>query len=121
MASGSRSPQVWLSRAVLMFTLQNHKNAVVRACSDLGVFEFVPQTGEASLKELADKTGADQQLLCGCPGRHTSVLGLTLPEDRFMRTLTATGIFTEVKEEVYSHNALSLVCAGPAKHILKHM
>jgi|SRR5579862_2556841 len=42
------------------------------ACSDLGVFELVPETGEASLKELADKTGADQQLLCQCPERRAS-------------------------------------------------
>ncbi|KAI9857963.1 MAG: hypothetical protein M1813_007932 [Trichoglossum hirsutum] len=82
---------------------QSHQNAVIRSCSELGIFELVPQSGKVNLQELVDKTGADRLLLY-----------------RLMRTLTATGIFTEAGAETYSHNRLSLACAGPTMHLLKH-
>ncbi|KAI9778067.1 MAG: hypothetical protein M1839_008371 [Geoglossum umbratile] len=100
LVAGVRDPV----EAVLETAMQNHLTAVTRTCSDLGVFELVPQTGAATLQELAAKTGADPQLLY-----------------RLMRALTASGIFKEVEAEVYSHNPLSLVYTSPFKHILKHV
>ncbi|KAH0543173.1 hypothetical protein FGG08_002518 [Glutinoglossum americanum] len=99
--AGLQNPGVYM----LELTWQTHRNSVVRALSDLGVFELVPpQPGTATLQELASKTGADGQLLY-----------------RLMRALTATGIFVEVEPEVYRHNALSAACATGLKHELKHM
>jgi hypothetical protein len=48
-------------------SVQCHRTAAVRTCSELGIFELIPQAGKASLQELVDKTGADRQLLCEVP------------------------------------------------------
>ncbi|KAI9763809.1 MAG: hypothetical protein M1840_009063 [Geoglossum simile] len=95
--------------AAMEVSFQNHRTAVIRACDDLGVFQLVPQTGSMSLQELVGKTGANRQLL------------FAGDQDRFMRMLTATGIFAEVEKEVYAHNGLSLACGGPAKHVMNHI
>ncbi|KAH0562257.1 hypothetical protein GP486_003042 [Trichoglossum hirsutum] len=103
---------------VLEIVGQSHQNAVIRACSELGIFELVPQSGTVSLQELVDKTGADRQLLCEFRDGPSFPLSLPLrklltlrliplgeplfpTKDRLMRTLTATGTFTEVEAETW--------------------
>ncbi|CZR66309.1 uncharacterized protein PAC_16210 [Phialocephala subalpina] len=82
--------------AATAFAMSNAVHPCYRAASDCGILTKWPKE-TMTAQELAARTGADARLIA-----------------RLMRILTASGVFTEVGEEKYSHNGLSSTLSIPA-------
>ncbi|EXJ80351.1 hypothetical protein A1O1_08495 [Capronia coronata CBS 617.96] len=77
--------------AVMDHIVNGFTIAACLTCSKLGVFEAVPPVGTASVKEVAQKCDAPEELII-----------------RLMRQLTCVNIFNEVRLGEWAHNRLSI-------------
>ncbi|KAF8247315.1 S-adenosyl-L-methionine-dependent methyltransferase [Wilcoxina mikolae CBS 423.85] len=76
--------------------------AALRCAIGLGAFDIIPANGASiTSSELSTLAGADRELVV-----------------RIMRGCTSTGIFHELGEETYSHNALSSTLIDPSNRAL---
>jgi len=76
--------------AVFKFGFQPHVNASVRLAIGMGLFETLPPGGSITVSQIAQKTGADEQLVL-----------------RIARALGAFGVLQETGENEYAHTPMS--------------
>jgi O-methyltransferase domain len=98
------------------FILHGAADACLNAAWHCGILNPWPQELMSS-KELASMANADQKLVGESSPffTHTIDRSLTLIclQVRMMRAIILYGIFKEVEEEVYTHNALSMIFSTP--------